>query len=213
MVPEWQHGNSDAGEEFVFVRDRVSHATDNHDLNHLFRRRAWRPDNKNPGRRDRSDAVAGICSQRNFGFGNGARERAHSLSASGESNEHASPQTNFSRGSFRGKRNCLSLQVIGPPSPQSSPHSRGEADHNMEPIEYSHTRFSARMFPESDASTRWSEVSSRSASAREQQRPVGDRHFRSTRSRSARAFLHGEQSRASRDAPATGSVNPRLPQS
>jgi hypothetical protein len=151
MVPKSQHGNPHAGEEFISCVIACLTATDNHDLNHQSRRQAWRPDNKNPGCRDRSDTVAGICSRRNFGFGNGARERAHSLSPFCESNEHASQQTNFSCGSFSRKVKLFVVAGHRPPhlNPLPTVGARRITTWSLSSI--GHTRSSARIFQESDA--------------------------------------------------------------
>ena len=50
-----------------------------------------------------SPFVVGICTRRNFGFANDAKERVHSLSPFSGSSEHASQKTNFIRGSFSRK--------------------------------------------------------------------------------------------------------------
>ena len=92
--------------EIHLVRDRIFHARDNHDLNHRSRPRSSRQDNKSPGCTWRWDAVAGICSRRNFDFGDDARERAQALSPFCESNEHDPQISSLFAAVFRGSRNC-----------------------------------------------------------------------------------------------------------
>ena len=92
--------------EIHLVRDRIFHARDNHDLNHRSRPRSSRQDNKSPGCTWRWDAVIGICSRRNFDFGDDARERAQALSPFCESNEHDPQTPSLFAAVFRGSRNC-----------------------------------------------------------------------------------------------------------
>jgi hypothetical protein len=59
--------------EIPLVPGRVFHGGGSHGLNHPIRRQASRPDNKNPERRGRSGAAAGICSVQSFDFEDDAR--------------------------------------------------------------------------------------------------------------------------------------------
>jgi hypothetical protein len=72
------------------VPDRVSRAGGSCDLNHPIRWQASRPDNRNPGCKDRWDAVAGIYELRTSDFEDGAREYVRNRSRSCGGNEHAS---------------------------------------------------------------------------------------------------------------------------
>jgi hypothetical protein len=56
------------GPETVPVLNRVSRGIDSHGLSHPIRWQALRRDNRNPVRKDRSGAVAGICNLRSFSF-------------------------------------------------------------------------------------------------------------------------------------------------
>lgn len=108
--------------EIVLGLDRVFPGGDNHDLNHPIRWQVSRPDNRNPGCRDRWDAVGGICNLRGFDFEDGARECVRSRSNIGGDNERES------------LTDCLTFTISyekknGCPSPQSSPRGRGEADY------------------------------------------------------------------------------------
>ena len=78
--------------EIPFALDRVSRAGGNHDPNHPVRSRVSSSDNRNPGCKDRSDAVAGICNLRSVDFEDGAREYARNRSRSSGGNER-SPST------------------------------------------------------------------------------------------------------------------------
>jgi hypothetical protein len=62
--------------------DRASRAGANHDLNHPIRWQASRPDNRNPERKDRWDAVGEIYELRTFDFEDGARECVRNRSRS-----------------------------------------------------------------------------------------------------------------------------------
>ena len=76
--------------EIPFALDRVSRAGGNHDPNHPVRSRVSSSDNRNPGCKDRSDAVAGICNLRSVDFEDGAKEYARNRWRSCGGNEDAS---------------------------------------------------------------------------------------------------------------------------
>lgn len=68
--------------EIPLVLGGVLRGGGSHGLNHPIRWQASRLDNKNPGRRGRSSAAAGICSVRSFDFEDGARGCLNPLPAS-----------------------------------------------------------------------------------------------------------------------------------
>jgi len=128
--------------EIHLARDRIFHARDNHDLNHRSRPRASRQDNKSPRCTWRWDAVAGICSRRNFDFGDGARERAQALSPFCESNEH-DPQNLVYSPQFLAEAEIVIARHQ--PSPQSSPRPPGEAVHSIGLLDWDIRHSSARI--------------------------------------------------------------------
>jgi len=65
--------------EIPLASNRAPRAGGNHDLNHPIRSQASAPDNGNPRRKDRSDAVVGIYKQRTFDFEDDAKECVHNL--------------------------------------------------------------------------------------------------------------------------------------
>ena|ERR1700730_8370684 len=67
-----------AWSEIPLVRDHVFRAGHSHGRNHPARLPVLQRDNRNPERKDRWDAVAGICSGQSFDFEGAAREHVHS---------------------------------------------------------------------------------------------------------------------------------------
>jgi hypothetical protein len=76
--------------EISFVPGRVLQGGGSCGLNHPIRWQASRPDNRNPGRKDRSGVVAGIYNVRSSDFEDDARECARNRSRSYGENEDAS---------------------------------------------------------------------------------------------------------------------------
>ena len=98
--------------EIYPVSDRVSRGGGNHDPNHPIRSQASRSDNRNPGCKDRWDAVAGICNLRSVDFGDGARECARNRSRSCGGNDDASLIDSLIRVVSCEKRNYRPLTSI-----------------------------------------------------------------------------------------------------
>jgi len=115
--------------EIPLARDRASRARGNHDPNHPIQAQASEPDNRNPGHRDRSGAVAGICSLRSVDFGDAAKEYARNRSHSCAGNERASLIDSLIIAVCCGKRNCRPLTSI-----LSPPAGRGGAPHHYHSI-------------------------------------------------------------------------------
>jgi hypothetical protein len=91
---------------------RASRAGGNHDRNHPIRSQASVPDNRNPRRKDRSDAVVGIYKQRTFDFEDGARECVHNLLRFCGGNGGASSKNFLIRAVSWEKRNYRPLTLI-----------------------------------------------------------------------------------------------------
>jgi len=87
-----------------------------------IRSRALRPDSRNPGYKNRTGAGAEICTLRNFGSANAAKEYAPLGSPFSLASERGSRRNDLNhQPCFRKARSTI-------PSPQSSPRKRGEAD-------------------------------------------------------------------------------------
>jgi hypothetical protein len=110
--------------EIPLVLGRVFRGGGSHGLNHPIRWQASRLDNKNPGRRGRSGAAAGICSVRSFDFEDGARGCVRSRSRVCGDNGRESLGDCLATAIFYEKRNC-------PPHLNPLPASRGEADSSI----------------------------------------------------------------------------------
>jgi len=87
VLPGLDDSRSGSGQFLVFpkirlVPDRVFRTGGSCDLNHPIRWQASRPDNRNPERKDRWDAVGEIYELRTFDFGDGARESPRNPSRS-----------------------------------------------------------------------------------------------------------------------------------
>jgi hypothetical protein len=115
--------------EIPLASDRVSRAGGNHDPNHPIRSKASGPGNRNPGHRDQSGAVAGICSLRSVDFGDGAREYVHNRSRFCGGNERSSLIDSLITAVSCEKRNYR------PPHLSPLPASGGEADYNRRVFE------------------------------------------------------------------------------
>jgi hypothetical protein len=113
--------------EISRVSYRGSRAGGNRAPTHPTRSRASRPDNRNPGRRDRWDVVAGIYKPQTFDFEDVAREYLRNRSR-------------FCANTGRGSSTLYLILSISSeknnrrPSPQSSPRTRGEEDSSY-PVE------------------------------------------------------------------------------
>ena len=100
--------------EIPLVPGRVFHGGGSHGLNHRIRRQASRPDNKNPERRGRSGAAAGICSVQSFDFEDDARGCVRSRSRVCGDNGRESLGDCLTTVVFYEKRNCPLTSILSP---------------------------------------------------------------------------------------------------
>jgi hypothetical protein len=108
--------------EIALVPDRTFREGDSHDLTHPTQSQALESGSKSPTRNDRLDAVAEICSARNFDFEDGATVCVHNPSHFSGDNEHESLGDSSSIAIFSEKINRSPLTLIL--SPQAG---RGES--------------------------------------------------------------------------------------
>ena len=100
--------------EILLVPGRVFRGGGSHGLNHPIRWHASRPDNKNPGRKGRSGAVAGICNVRSFDFEDGARGCVRSRSRVCGDSRRESLGDCLTTAIFYEKRNCPLTSILSP---------------------------------------------------------------------------------------------------